>query len=72
MCRGGRKGGGLNCGHAWKKIMTQSFCALFFGDFSSPDFAVSGSVLLGGQVGTTGSLEPCPICVDPAKPAQSE
>lgn len=53
--------------------MTQSFCALFFfGDFSSPDFAVSGSVLLGGQVGTTGSLEPCPICVNPAKPAQSE
>lgn len=52
--------------------MTQSFCALFSGDFSSPDFAVSGSVLLGGQVGTTGSLEPCPICVDPAKPAQSE
>lgn len=57
-----------------KKIMTQSFCALFFffGDFSSPDFAVNGSVLLGGQVGTSGSLEPCPICVDPAKPAQSE
>lgn len=55
-----------------KKKNDSKFLCSLYGDFSSPDFAVSGSVLLGGQVGTTGSLEPCPICVDPAKPAQSE
>lgn len=55
-----------------KFLCSLFFFFFFFGDFSSPDFAVSGSVLLGGQIGTTGSLEPCPICVNPAKPAQSE
>lgn len=55
-----------------QKIMIQSFCCLFFWWFLSPVFAVKGSLLLGGQVGTAWIWETCPICEEPAKPAQSE